>query len=221
MGRSRPLTFRWWLARLNLLTALYLHFTLEHNRQHHPAVATAADPASAPRGRTFWLQLVCSVPAQFIDAWQLSMRSGRTGLRNPVLRGLALQCLVIFILWSALSGWAALAVIFHAGVAVFMLEYVNYIQHYGLSRDITERIAPRHAWESQTRWSRWTLLELPLHPAHHLSPSLPFWQLAPIEGAPILPTGYYGLFWPSLFPPLWKRWIDPRIPTTPRTDPEP
>jgi alkane 1-monooxygenase len=102
-----------------------------------------------------------------------------------------------------------------------MLEYVNYIQHYGLSRDITERIAPRHARESQTRWSRWTLLELPLHPAHHLSPSLPFWQLAPIEGAPILPTGYYGLFWPSLFPPLWKRWIDPRIPTTPRIDPEP
>lgn len=60
MGHSRPLTFRWWLARLNLLTALYLHFTLEHNRQHHPAVATATDPASAPRGRTFWLQLVCS-----------------------------------------------------------------------------------------------------------------------------------------------------------------
>ena len=34
MGHSRPLTFRWWLARLNLLTAMYLHFTLEHNRQH-------------------------------------------------------------------------------------------------------------------------------------------------------------------------------------------
>jgi alkane 1-monooxygenase len=155
------------------------------------------------------------VPAQFIDAWQLSVRSGRTRLRNTVLQGLTLQCLVIFVLWSALSGWVALAVIFHAGVAVFLLEYVNYIQHYGLSRDITERIAPRHAWESQTRWSRWTLLELPLHPAHHLNPSLPFWQLDMIEGAPTLPTGYYGLFWPCLFPPLWKRWIDPRIPTTP------
>ena len=84
---------------------------------------------------------------------------------------------------------------FHAGVAVFLLEYVNYMQRYGLSLDITERIAPQHAWESQTHQS--------------------FWQLDTIEDAPTLATGYYGLFWPCLFTPLWKRWIDPRILTTP------
>ncbi|GIT54337.1 MAG: hypothetical protein Ct9H300mP16_14970 [Pseudomonadota bacterium] len=91
LGHSRPLTLRWWLAKFNLLTALYLHFTLEHNRHHHPAVATTADPASAPRDRAFWAHLVRTVPGQLASAWQISGKSGRRGLMNAVLHGLLLQ----------------------------------------------------------------------------------------------------------------------------------
>ena len=215
LGHSRPLTLRLWLARFNLLTALYLHFTMEHNRHHHPAVATAADPASAPRDRAFWRHLTRSVPGQFASAWQISNNSGRRGPANSVLHGLLVKVTLVALLWLALSWWCALAIIVQALVAVFLLEYVNYIQHYGLYRSPDQPVSEQHAWQSEARWSRWTLLELPLHPAHHLEPSLKFWQLKPSADAPTLPAGYYALFWPCLFPSLWRRWIDPVLPPDP------
>ena len=61
---------------------------------------------------------------------------------------------------------------------------------------------------------RTTLLELTRHPAHHLKASEPFWKLRPFEGAPNLPTGYFGLFWPCMIPPLWRKLMDHRIPET-------
>ena len=209
LGHSRPLTLRWWLAKFNLLTALYLHFTLEHNRHHHPAVATTADPASAPRDRAFWAHLVRTVPGQLVSAWRISGKSGRRGLMNSVLHGLLLQTAVLALLWFALSFWCVLAILVQATVAVFLLEFVNYIQHYGLDRDPKQPFTEQHAWQSNAPWSCWTLLELPLHPIHHLEPSLRFWQLKAAEGAPTLPAGYYALFWPCLFPPLWRHWIHP------------
>ena len=92
-----------------------------------------------------------------------------------------------------------------------MLEYVNYVQHYGLRRESGTRQSQMDSWQSDVRWSRWTLLELTRHPAHHLKPGLAFWQLITYPNAPTLPTGYYGLFWVCLFPPLWRRLIDPLI----------
>jgi alkane 1-monooxygenase len=108
--------------------------------------------------------------------------------------------------------WGLGAFLFQAALAIFLLEYVNYIRHYGLERSEGEHQTEMHSWQSKKRLSRWVLIELTLHPAHHLKASTPFWQLQPYEDAPELPTGYFGMFWPCLVPPLWKRWMDPRIP---------
>jgi alkane 1-monooxygenase len=96
--------------------------------------------------------------------------------------------------------------------AVFLLEYINYIRHYGLERAGGERLSERHSWQSEERWSRWTLLTLTRHPAHHLKASEPFWRLRPYVDAPELPSGYYGCFWLALVPPLWRRAVHPRTP---------
>jgi len=69
----------------------------------------------------------------------------------------------------------------------------------------------QHSWQSEARWSRWTLLDLTRHPAHHLKPGLRFWQLQPYPDVPSLPAGYYALFWPALVP-LWRRLMDHRLP---------
>ena len=68
LGHSSARSINHWLGRWNLLLTLYLHFTIEHNRHHHPAVATDTDPASAPRERNFWQQLAYTLPAQFKSA---------------------------------------------------------------------------------------------------------------------------------------------------------
>ena len=90
-----------------------------------------------------------------------------------------------------------------AFVAVFLLEFVNYLQHHGLVREDGERANASHAWESRHRWSRWTLLELPLHPSHHLKSSTPYQRLDAHDESPQLPNGYYVIFWTALIPPLF------------------
>ena len=38
------------MARTLLLSSLYLHFFIEHNKGHHAHVATEEDPASSRKG---------------------------------------------------------------------------------------------------------------------------------------------------------------------------
>jgi alkane 1-monooxygenase len=211
-GHRRPRSFPWWLGRANLLTVLYLHFTTEHNHTHHRLVATRQDPATARRGESLWSFVLRTVPAQLVDAYRLQQAKGRRGWRNPVLRGLGLQVALVAGLMAFGGPWVAGALVFQAAFAVFQLEYINYIRHYGLERGVDERQTERHSWQTEQRWSRWTLLELTRHPAHHMKASLPFWKLRPYDDAPALPSGYYGCFWLAVVPPLWRSTMDGRIP---------
>jgi len=211
LGHSRAHWLDPWLARWNLLLTLYSHFTLEHNRHHHPTVATEDDPASAPRHRNLWQQLRFTIPNQFKSAWRLgNQRASRQGL-NTIVSGLFAQLILIVAVGWIFSASAAVALVAQALISIFLLEYVNYIRHYGLRRQHSERVNEKHAWQSESRWSRWTLLELTRHPAHHINAGLPFWALRPYAHAPTLPGGYYAMFWPSLFPFWWRRLMDPLL----------
>lgn len=211
LGHRRPGSLPWWVGRLNLLSVLYLHFTTEHNHTHHRHVGTAVDPATARRGESLWRFVFRTVPAQFRDALRVQASKGRSGLGNPVVRGAALQAALLAGLYWIGGPWVMTAFVVQAAFAVFLLEYINYIRHYGLAREIGERQTERHSWQAEERWSRWTLLELTRHPAHHLKASEPFWRLRPYPGAPELPSGYYGCFWLAVIPPLWRRVMHPRI----------
>ncbi len=212
LGHRRPRSFAWWVGQANLLSVLYLHFTTEHNHTHHRLVATREDPASAHRGESLWAFVVRTVPGQLRDALRVHASRGRTGWRNPVARGVLVEIAVVAGVAVVLGPWVAAAFVVQAALAVFLLEYINYIRHYGLERKVGERQTERHSWQSEERWSRWTLLELTRHPAHHLKASLPFWKLRPYDDAPSLPSGYYGCFWIAVIPPLWRRVMEPRIP---------
>ena len=218
LGHKRPRSLSWWMGRLNLFLVLYSHYTLEHNVNHHKTVATPDDPASAPKGRGFWFQLARSLTLQFVSSWhlanaQLEKHGRRTWFGvNSVFHGLLLQAgLLAAIGWSG-GRWVLAAFCLQAALSVFLLEYVNYIRHYGLVRQPNEKQTEAHSWQTEKRLSRWTLLELTRHPAHHLKASQPFWKLTPYADSPNLPSGYYALFWPCLIPPLWRRWMDGRVP---------
>lgn len=215
LGHTKPKSVSWWVGRANLLTVLYLHFTTEHNHTHHRLVSTREDPASAWLGESLWAFVLRTIPGQFVDAVAIESKKGRTGAANRVLRGMALQIVTVAAILAVGGPWVVLAFIGQAVFAVFLLEYINYIRHYGLRRDVDERQTEMHSWQAEERWSRWTLLELTRHPAHHLKASEPFWRLQPYHDAPELPSGYYGCFWIAVIPPLWRRVMHPRIPSSP------
>tara|TARA_B110000438_G_scaffold110425_1_gene108341 strand:+ start:837 stop:1829 length:993 start_codon:yes stop_codon:yes gene_type:complete len=211
-GHRRKGSLIWRMGRLNLLWVMYMHFTTEHNHGHHRNYATELDPASSPKGRGLWTQIIKTIPLQFIAAWKTHSNKGRKGVKNPILHGLMIQISFVIGLYYGLGLDAVLAFLLSATVAIILLEFVNYLQHYGLRAVVGEKQTLAHSWESRKLWSRWTLLELPLHPAHHLKASDPMWNLRAQEGSPQLPFGYYVCFWLAVIPPLWKTVMDKRIP---------
>ena len=196
LGHRRPRSFSWWCARLSLFSVLYLHFTTEHNHTHHKHWAREVDPTSSPWGRSIYFHVLQTIPRQIKGAY--TARPGDT--RNVLI----LETVLLIALFGA--GWPLLAAFLgQAAIAIYLLEFVNYIQHHGLNRGMDERANASHAWESRHRLSRWTLLELPLHPSHHLKSSTPYHRLSVHDESPQLPAGYYGMFWLSLLPPLFSR----------------
>lgn len=209
----------WWLARALLMSIHYPHFTTEHNIGHHKHVATDQDPASARANESIWAFWPRTVWGQFVSAIAIHDRKGRRGVRNPALRDFILQLLALGGLagaglqglsWSLplLTGWLLLS-----ALAILTLEYVNYLRHYGLRRPTgSVRFEAPYAWNTEARWSRWSLLELPRHSDHHLNAGVPFWRLRPHPEAPVLPAGYYACWWPCLIPTLWRRIMAGRAP---------
>lgn len=196
LGHRRPRSFSWWLGRLDLLSVMYLHFTVEHNHTHHKHWARKVDPTSSPWGRSVYGHLIRTVPRQLRNAYRIRPKDTTISLsiEATLLIGLAICGLPYF---AAFVGQAL--------IAIYLLEFVNFIQHHGLERGEDERPNAGHAWESRTRWSRYTLMNLPLHAAHHLRSSTPYQRLRPYDESPQLPGGYYQMFWIALIPPLFNR----------------
>ena len=219
LGHKKRGSPGWRLARVILFTVNYTHFTYEHNHVHHKWVSTDRDSASATADQGLWSFWLSTIPGQFASSARVHNKRGRRGLRNPSYRGLLLQISALLAIaflpgemgWfdgiPVAAGWLVLS-----AISILTLEYVNYIRHWGLRRSEDEKFSAGHSWNTEARWSRWSLLELTRHSDHHLRSSVPFWKLRPYDGTPELRWGYYASWWPCLIPPIWKRVMRSRLP---------
>lgn len=211
-------------AHALLLTSLYLHFHIEHNKGHHKRVATPEDPASAPKGMSVYKFWYRSVTGSFISAWEIEQRRlERKNVAvwspfNQMLRYITIELIYLAVI-TAIFGWMALvAAVLAAFVGILLLETINYIEHYGLTRKeikpgIYELPQPQHSWNCDYVISRALLFELTLHPAHHKNSSIPYQDLTSTRVSPSMPTGYAGMVLLSFFPKLFFRIMDKRIPS--------
>lgn len=209
-------------AKVLLLTTLYMHFFIEHNRGHHARVATAEDPATSRRGQSlyaFWWQ---SVTGGWRSAWQLEDRRLRSRahprltLRNEMVRYTLIQLGALGLALWAFGPLATAAWVGASLLGALLLETVNYIEHYGLERDPRgdgryERVQPTHSWNSDHPLGRVLLFELTRHSDHHAYPARPFAVLRHHDHAPQLPTGYPGMVLLAAVPPLFFRVMDRQL----------
>ena len=210
------------MAKMLLMTSLYMHFFIEHNRGHHKTVSTDEDPASARYGESLYAFWGRSVVYGWLHAWTLEAdrlrAAGRPviSIHNEMLRMQVLQVLFVVAI-GLLFGWMAAGLFIGAAVFGFLLlETVNYIEHYGLRRrknehGAWEKTLPVHSWNSNHPIGRILLFELSRHSDHHYIPSRPYQVLRHFDEAPQMPTGYPGMMFLSLFPPLWFRVMHKRI----------
>ena len=63
------------MAKALLLTSMYMHFYIEHNRGHHKRVSTDEDPASARHGEFLYGFWVRSIIFSYISAWEIGAQA--------------------------------------------------------------------------------------------------------------------------------------------------
>jgi alkane 1-monooxygenase len=196
----------------------YSHFMVEHYRGHHPRAATFADPASARRGESLWRFLPRTLAGSWRSAWQLEtqqLRQMRRGwLRSPLLWATAAQVAWLVCLGAVFGPLAVLFWAVQSAYAVFLLETINYVEHYGLQRAETggkrEPFGVQHAWNADHWVTNSFIANLQRHSDHHMHAWKPYPTLEPLAG-PQLPTGYAGCIWLATVPPLWFRVMHRRL----------
>lgn len=209
------------MAHLQLLSALFLHFYIEHNRGHHRYVATPRDPATARRGESFYAFLLRAVPGEVRGAFALEAeRLGRQGIsawsfQNALLRYVAAEVVFVLVL-AAGFGWAGVGYfLLIAAVGMVFFQLVDYVEHYALRRrevepGIFERVRPCHSWNADFVLGRVMLYELTRHSDHHYQPARKYQTLRHLEPSPQMPAGYPAMMLLALVPPFWFRVMDER-----------
>ena len=221
LGHKRQLVERR-LSKIALAQTCYGHFFVEHNRGHHSRVATPADPASARLGESLYRFIPRSLFGGLRSSWHMEARRlARSGLspwtfRNHILNAwlLSAAMFAVLALWFGTNVLPWLAG--QAIIGIFLLEIVNYIEHYGLQRKLMasgryEKVSPCHSWNSNAVVTNIFLFHLQRHSDHHANPQRRYQTLRSFDEAPELPGGYGTMVVLALFPLLWRRVMDPRV----------
>lgn len=218
----RPVQGEQLLAKLLLLSSLYMHFFIEHNRGHHKKVATPDDPASARFNESLYAFWVRSVVDSYRSAWSIENARMKKngwqllGFRNEMLQYHVIQLGLLAAIGLTLGAKSLIFFIVASLIGILLLEAVNYIEHYGLARhqraDGTYgRTLHCHSWNSDHVLGRILLLELSRHSDHHFKASKKYQLLNHIDESPQMPTGYPGMILLALVPPLFFKVVNPVI----------
>lgn len=213
-----------WLADLLLASVLYSHFRSEHLLVHHRYVATPKDPVTARYNEGFYRYFPRVLEQCFRSAWRAEKAMLQrkdlpaTDLSNPFMKYWALQAAML-ILALILGGWLGFWLfVFQAFVAIWQLELVNFVEHYGLTRKHLgdgkyEPVLPRHSWNAAQKASNWLLINLQRHSDHHYKPDrrFPLLQNYTEQDAPQLPYGYPVMTLAAMIPPVYRRIMNPRV----------
>ena len=213
-----------WMGDILMTMALYGHFRSEHLLVHHRYIGTPRDPVTARYNEGFHRFF----PRVVVQCFRSAFRAEAAMLErkklpwhdrsNPFWRYLALQA--GFLALALLIGgfWGLFLFLSQAFVAIWQLELVNYVEHYGLTRKHLgdgkyEHVKPHHSWNAAQKASNWLLINLQRHSDHHYKPDrrFPLLQTYSDDEAPQLPYGYPVMTMIAMVPPAWRRVMNPRV----------
>ena len=201
------------LARLVMATVAYGHFPIEHVH-HHATVGLRHEGTTPPLGQSVWSFLVSNAAFSFKSAWRIERkRQGSKGVglaHNRFLQQWLLTALVVatFVSFAGLPGLLLYLVM--AAFGIYTTEYVNYAQHYGLSRVHGNGITGEVSWSSNGLATNAVTLNITRHAHHHVRSGLRYYELEHVDHVPMLPAGYLALFFPAMVPAIWRGLMDER-----------
>ncbi len=211
------------ISRLMLLPALYMHFNIEHNKGHHKWVATPLDPATSRRGESFYRFWWRTVSQSYLSAWRIEKQDlSRIGskvlsYKNKMILFTIVQVGALVAIGFYFNLFTVLMAIVIAVIGFSLLEAVNYIEHYGLVRDLLPSgkygpVESRHSWNSNHDIGRVLLYELTRHSDHHYKSTRKYQVLRHFNESPQLPMGYPASILMATIPSLWFKVMDRLLP---------
>jgi alkane 1-monooxygenase len=199
-----------------------MHFFIEHNRGHHLNIATPEDPSSSRKGENVYFFWIRSVVFSYIGAWRLEAKRLRRinksvfSVHNEMLLFQLIQFAYLLCIYYFFGLTIMVYAIAIAIIGFLLLETINYIEHYGLSRKKLpngkyEKVDVRHSWNSNHELGRIVLYELTRHSDHHYKANRKFQVLRHHDESPQLPFGYPGSMLLSFIPPLWFKLMNKEL----------
>jgi alkane 1-monooxygenase len=198
----------------------YGPFKIEHIRGHHRWVGTAKDPASARRGQTIYSFAIQSLIGNIVGGYRLEQKrlkqQNLPWFYSEFWHWNAVSLAIAGLLYW-LAGWQAVGGFYIASLAaIFKLELINYIEHYGLRRKQNaqgefEPVSQIHSWNCNTWFIKAILFNVQRHADHHSFPSREYLALRDSPIAPQLPLSYASMVLAALVPSVWFRIMDARL----------
>lgn len=206
------------LGSILMFLTSYPHFKLQHLYSHHPNVATERDHSTAQYGQSLYNFYTQSIFLGGLSMWKRECaRSAILSshkyhpIHNRAMTLWIIQSLIYIAVFILLGPIALAAFIAQGVIAIFILETVNYIQHYGLNREDNCKPDYSSSWDNYSL-TNYALFNLGHHSDHHIHPTKPFHDLKQQPTALVMPYGYFTMAMVALFPPLWRRVMDKRSP---------
>jgi len=210
------------LGRALLTTVCYTSYSVEHVRWHHKYYGTELDVGTAPKGESFYRFFLKNLKGSYVSPWILEKRnSKRRGSSFWLVHKAMLSYVVSIALFLGVvfffAGIRGLAyALMQSFMAIFTLETMAYIQHYGLKRKKNkngsyERATARHSWDCYHRYTQVLSFNAARHADHHLDPFCPSQVLQVRNKAPQLPHGYSTMILLTWVPPVFRRVMDPLL----------
>jgi hypothetical protein len=220
---GHELTHRTWdpvsmfVGRWLLAFSFDSNFAIEHVYGHHRYVSTTEDPATAPRGRNVYAHIVISTLRGNVSAWNIEKerlkrkRQGVISIHNVAIRGYLMSATILLASY-VVAGWIGVLLFSASGLwGKALLEIVNYMEHYGMVRNPETPVQPRHSWNTNKRFSSWSMFNLTRHSHHHAQGEVPYHELKPYNDAPMMINGYLATITVALIPPLWHKLMTPKV----------
>lgn len=187
----------------NLWLVNYIHYYIEHVNIHHRYVGTAKDAATAHKNESLYRFWIRTIPSQWKSAFGAQKKFVLSATAFEIFTNILVFLFAGPVIWGAFFA--------NSMIAVLLLEYANYVEHYGLVRKEGEPIRAHHSWQSDSIFTRTILMELSRHSDHHLRASKPYQKLDSVPGTPEAPFGYFGMFFVAAVPWVWFKMMNPII----------
>lgn len=192
------------------------HFATEHLCGHHREIGLKQDPSTAKLNQNFYNFFVKVVYKNFkhnyITPYRFPnyFRKKIITINFSMLAILLLIWLIIFLVSSKPQQTLAFFIL-QGAFSYFLYEMINYIQHYGLTRNTeNERIGVHLSWNSYYKYTNYILFLLPLHSLHHLPKSKK--KIIDLKSGPRMPYLYFVMILLAMVPTLWFHKMNHLIP---------